>query len=184
MSNKEFLTEEMFKKLGEEDKYFTKQRWAHYEEILKYLKMLDGLMEINNILEIGPYKAPFVVGSDIMDIKKYDYPIETNNFIEHNCSKTPLPIEDKKYDLVIASQVLEHLGIYGEQVKVFDELERICNMAIITLPYDWNVPNFRHHHRIDEFVFDTWASNREYIYEEIIGEDKDHRIILRIYNFE
>lgn len=178
------ITEEMLKKLGKSDKYYNKNRIVHYNEIIVQLEKIFKESKVEKVLEIGPYTAPFVINCDIMDIKRYKYPFKINKFIEHDCSEVPFPIEDKEYDLVIASQVLEHLGIYGEQVKVFDEIERISDKALITLPYDWNAPHFRHHHRIDEYVFDYWASNREYEFQEISGTDPDFRRILRIYDFK
>ena len=173
------ITKDVFMELGKNDKYFNESRWDHYSEVLSCIEQI-GITE--NVLEIGPYRAPFIQGSDIMDIKRHNYPFEINDFIKHDCSKVPFPIEDKKYDLVIASQVLEHLGIRGEQVDVFNEIERICDVAIVSLPYMWHVPKFRHHHMIDEKVFDVWASNRKYSLEEIHGENR-HKRIMRVYEF-
>ena len=82
---------------------------------------------------MGPYKLPLVKGEDIIDITddfQKSFPIEINNFIKYDCSKVPYPIEDKEYDLVIACQVLEHLGIYGQQKRIFDELERISKKQL------------------------------------------------------
>lgn len=183
MAKKEFLNKEHIIELSKTDDYYAEGRWEHFEEVLNYIKLIDSLNEIGNVLEIGPYRTPFIIDCDVMDIKAHEIPFKINKFIKHDCSKTPFPIEDKAYDLVIASQVLEHLGIYGEQKEVFNEIERISNMAVITLPYDWNVPNFRHHHRIDESVFDSWASKRPYVFQEIHGSQKDRRRILRIYKF-
>ena len=174
-----FLTKDIFEKCGEKDKYYNERRWQHFSEILTHLEKIENL---GKVLEIGPYKTPFVKGSDIMDIKSYDYPFKINKFIKHDCSKVPFPIKDKEYDLVIASQVLEHLGVNGEQIKVFDEIERISSRAIISLPYNWNAPSFRTHHRIDRIVFDAWASQRKYSLEEISGDNALR--ILRIYKFE
>lgn len=116
----------------------------------------------------------------LLIIDKYaeDYVIEINKFIKHNCAKVPFPIEDKKYDLVIACQVLEHLGIRGEQCKIFDELERISSKAIITLPYKWFSPYARDHHMIDKEVIAYWAGNRKPVYELITSNR-----ILQIYEF-
>lgn len=179
MDTSRLLTKDIFEKLDKHDKYYTNERWLHFSEVISLIKQFD---KIDNVLEIGPYKSPFFKNSDIMDIVRYEYPFDINLFIKHDCSKVPFPVDDKKYDLVIASQVLEHLGIRGQQVKVFDEIERISHKAIITLPYKWHVPNFRHHHMIDEKVFDVWASNREYSTQKI-GGNGDFRRILRVYEF-
>ena len=119
---------------------------------------------------------------DVMDISdefiKY-YPLDINSFFKHDCSQVPYPIEDKAYDLVIACQVLEHLGINGQQVEIFDELERISDKAIISLPYMWFIPYMRDHHRIDENVIDYWASDREPSFQMITNSR-----IIRVYEFK
>lgn len=173
------LTKEIFdEKLLKKDKYY-ENRWEYMEEVIEQIAKMDN---INNVLELGPYKSPLVRGEDVMDIytqwgEGYPYPI--GNFIHHDCSKVPYPIENKKYDLVIACQALEHFGIKGEQVKIFDEFERISKKAIITLPYKWFRPQSRDHHMIDEKVIDYWARNREPSFEQIEGTR-----ILRIYEFD
>lgn len=179
-----FITEGILKELGKNDNYYSQERIAHYNEVIVKLKEIFKETEIEKVLEIGPYKAPFVINCDVIDFKQYKYPFKINKFIKHDCRKVPFPIEDKEYDLIIASQVLEHLGILGEQIKIFDELERICDKAIITLPYDWNAPHFRHHHRIDESVFDAWASNRKFEFQEITWSDPNFKRIMRIYEFK
>lgn len=184
MTIKRFLEKEDLKKVTNWDNYYDDNRWSHFEEIISCIKKLDETEEINNILEMGPYRTPFVVGSDIIDIKRHGYPFEINKFIEHDCSKTPFPIEDKAYDLVISSQVLEHLGLLGEQKDIFNEIERISRMAIISLPFNWYMPNFRSHHCIDRGVFDTWANHREYVFEEINGTKRNNKRIIRIYMFK
>ena len=90
-----------------------------------------------------------------------------------------IPIKDKSYDLVIACQVLEHLGINGQQVQIFDELERISDKAIISLPYMWFIPFMRDHHMIDENVIDYWANGRKYSFQLITNSR-----IVRVYEFK
>ena len=152
--------------------------WKYfYEPVIEELKKLG---DIGSVLEIGPYKAPFVKNCDVIDRRDFSnfFSFKNPNVIVHDCSETPFPIEDKKYDLVIASQVLEHLGYEGEQVKILKEISRICNRAIISLPYKWIRPLQRNHHMIDENVFDAWQGEFEPIYELT-----NRRIILRIYDF-
>lgn len=137
---------------------------------------------IGDVLELGPYKSPLIEDEDVMDITDdfiKNYPININSFFKHDCSVTPYPIENKKYDLVIACQVMEHLGIYGQQKKIFDEFERISKRAIISLPYKWYAPDMRDHHMIDERMIDYWAKNRKYSFQMIINSR-----IIRIYEFD
>ena len=164
------------------NKYY-KNRWGYLNEIIELIKQMDG---IEKTLEMGPFRAPLVVGGDVIDITDSNvrfYPFEIGKFIKHDCSKTPYPFEDKSYDLVIALQVLEHLGIHGEQNAIFKELQRISNKAIISLPYMWFSPNLRDHHMIDERMINRWTDNFEPSFKQITGKNEYKRIIL-IYDFE
>ncbi|MBE6493596.1 MAG: methyltransferase domain-containing protein [Methanosphaera stadtmanae] len=171
------ITKDDFNEMLEKNSYY-KGRWAYFNEIITQLHKMEN---INTVLEMGPYKLPFVKGSDVIDFtEKYreDYPFEVSNFIKHDCSKTPYPIKDKKYDLVIACQVLEHLGIHGEQVKIFKELKRISKRVLLSLPYKWFVPNMRDHHMIDKRMIKTWTK-MEPTYELVSATR-----ILQLYEFE
>ena len=175
------LTKDKFEEVLKIDKYY-KGRWDYHSEVINEIVKLD---DVNTILELGPRRCPLVENEDVIDISdRYvvDYPIEINDFFTHNCQKVPYPV-DKKYDLVIACQVLEHLGLRGEQRDIFDELERICKKAIITLPYKWHKPYNRDHHMIDKEVIAWWANGREPVYEKI-SEQRNHDRILQIYEFE
>ena len=168
----------------EGDAYYDENRWnIFYAPLIEELKKLS---DFDSVLEIGPYKAPIIENSDVIDISDFsgNFPLNINNVIIHDCSKIPYPIEDKKYDLVIASQCLEHFGYFGEQVNVFKELARISNKAIVALPYNWFQPLNISHHRIDEKVFDVWQGEYQPISEVITdSEINTHRIIIRSYDF-
>lgn len=137
----DFKTALLLKKLWrflKVDDYY-EDRWEYYTEIINQLKTFE---DIHSVFEFGPYKLPFVKESDIIDVVddyKDDFPFEIGNFIVHDCSQLPLPIEDNKHDLVLACQVIEHLGLYGEQIELFKELERISKKVIlISLPHCLN----------------------------------------------
>lgn len=169
----EFITEEEIESINDE---YYEGRYRYLREVINQIKLLDN---INTTLELGPYKSPLIKGGDIVDITESylkDYPIEIGNFYKHDCSITPYPFEDKKYDLIIACQVLEHLG--RNQHEVFKEFARIGKMAIITLPYKWDIP-CDVHHMIDEKIIDRWAGGLKPVFQHII----ENRI-LRIYNFD
>lgn len=170
------LDKETFNEMIKKDDYYI-HRWEYQKIIIDELKRM---IDVDKVLEIGPYKLPLLKGEDVIDIIDYrnDFPYEINEFIRHDCKVFPYPIEDKKYDLVIASQVLEHLGIRGEQKAVFDEIERISRKLILSLPYKWFVPDFRDHHMIDEEVISHWASGRKPVFQKIV-KDK----IVQIYEF-
>lgn len=172
-----FITPEAIDGLN--DMYYT-DRWPYFKDVIDEIKLMDG---INTTLELGPYKTPLIEGGDVIDITDIftkDYPINVGNFYKHDCSITPYPIEDKRYDLVIACQVLEHLG--RNQKEVFKEFSRISKKAIITLPYKYFAP-CDVHHMIDERVIDTWAQGLKPVYEKIVPSNRISRII-RIYNFD
>ena len=174
--SKRFLTFEDIQSI--DDKYYTKRRWNNYYK--EIIEILENLSDINKVLEIGPYKAPFVVNSDVIDKKDYSdyFPFKINEVIIHDASIVPYPVEDKKYDLIIASQVLEHLGYRGQQVDVFKEMARISKKAIVSLPYKWFRPLHRGHHMIDERVFDAWQGEFDHIYQNI-----SEFTITRVYDF-
>jgi len=158
------------------DKYYKNRDLTYYQEIINLIKVLEN---IDTTLELGPCKSPLVIGGDVVDITdEYlkDYPIKIGNFYKHDCSIVPFPFEEKKYDLVIACQVLEHLGT--NQSEIFKELARISKMAIISLPYKWNKP-CDVHHMIDEKIIDNWANGLKPIFQQLAK----YRLI-RIYNFE
>ena len=171
------LTKDTYDNIVSSDNYF-EGRWEYFNDIIKELKKLKDCFKI---LEIGPYKLPLVEGEDVIDRDNFreSFPYEINKLIFHDCSIVPYPIKDKEYDLVIACQVLEHLGLFGEQRNIFDELERISKKAIISLPYKWFAPELRDHHMIDENVISHWANGREPSYQQISGTR-----IIQIYDFD
>lgn len=172
------LTKEKILNLQKEDPYYDEAKWKFfYKPVIEELKKLE---EIETVLEMGPYKAPFIENCDVLDYQDLSdsFASKVNKVIIHDCRKTPFPIEDKTYDLLIASQILEHLGYEGEQVEIFKEIARISKKAIIALPYKWIRPLARNHHMIDENVFDAWQGNFKHIHEKT-----NERIILRVYDF-
>ena len=175
------ITKKNYEDILKVDDYY-EGRWEYYTEIINQLKTLE---DIHSVLEFGPYKLPFVKGSDIIDVVddyKDDFPFEIGKFIVHDCSQLPLPIEDNKYDLVLACQVIEHLGLYGEQIELFKELERISKkVIIISLPYLWHRPVRRDHHMIDRKMILRWTGGKVPSYEKISGQ-RNSRRILQIYD--
>ena len=168
----EFITKEEIESIN--DPYF-EGRFRYLKEVIHQIKNLDN---IKTTLELGPYKSPLIRNGDVIDITDNylsHYPIEIGEFFKHDCSITPYPFEDKKYDLIVACQVLEHLG--RNQKAVFKEFARIGKVVIITLPYKWNVP-CDVHHMIDEKIIDEWSGGVKPTFQKIIGGK-----ILRIYHF-
>ena len=147
--NIKFITKKEFDKLKAEDIYW-KDRWGYLEEVINILSKES----FNSVLELGPYKETLVKGSDVMDIN----PFYQNIKYKWNATKTPWPIEDKKYDLFIALQVWEHLK--DKQKEAFGEVIRISKMAVLSFPLNWNCPG-NCHHGITEEVIADWTLNIE-----------------------
>jgi len=181
-----FLTKDDMDKVGEiapHIKRYYAHRWDYHEELINEIKKMEN---IEKTLELGPYLCPLVVGGDIMDLTDShldSYPQPIGKLYAQDAAKVPYPIEDKYYDLIIASQVMEHLGIKGEQKDVFNEFKRISKKAIISLPYLWFAPDERDHHMIDKDTINYWTDNYEPSFEKITGSNERKRIIL-IYDFD
>ncbi|MFW6243297.1 MAG: methyltransferase domain-containing protein, partial [bacterium] len=135
--------------------------------------------EINpsNLLEIGPHDIPLTDNSDTLDINN-----KNNPTYHHDAKITPYPIEDKKYDLVVATQVWEHLG--NCQLNAFKEVQRISKNAIFSFPYKWTHSN-KHHNNITKEVIGEWTDN--YPPEKIIimpNDSEKIKIKRIIYQFK
>ena len=171
----ELITYERYSKKVEKlkDRYWLKSKDVRWNYMLPVLRIIK---EINpeTAIELGTHKVSLMNFSDTiaLEIETVDPDnIKNNNFI-FDASKTPWPIEDKKYDLFVALQVLEHLG--PNQEKVFSEIKRISKNVIISLPYKWNCPDDKEHHMIDDIVINKWTKNEKLNYSEV----KSGRIIL------
>lgn len=158
-------------------------RWAYLQEVIR---MVDEIKP-QSVLEVGPALFTVVKNSDIMrlpEVDKWGIPanIESIEYL-HDATKTPWPVE-KKYDLFIALQVFEHL--VDSQARAFQEVKRIANYAILSLPYKWDCPkdnaNYPEHHMIDEDTILSWTNGEpptKWVYIERTGPQvsKGERII-------
>ena len=77
---------------------------------------------------------------------------------------------------------MEHFGESHEQIEFFKDLERICDKAIISLPFLWHKPTFRSHHMIDRKMINIWTQERKPTFELISGKGNNLRI-LQLYEF-
>ncbi|MBR9706639.1 hypothetical protein GOV14_06405 [Candidatus Pacearchaeota archaeon] len=140
------LTHEEYLRLGESDEYY-RGRWKYFKEVIEVIKKIEP----SNVLELGPYRAPFVSGSDIMDcdnhLKGIKYP--------QDAGIVPWPIQDKQYDLFIALQVWEHLD--GRQKQAFREVMRISKYAILSFPYKWTKSKYKNHNKINNAIIKDWT---------------------------
>ena len=96
------------------------------------IKHLDNLLKNNstwNILDVGcGYRAHHKANvlADVQDLSKH---YSKRKFIKINEKK--LPFNDKEFDFVIASHVIEHVEDFEFFIK---ELERISSRGYIELP--------------------------------------------------
>lgn len=157
-----------FNRLKKQDSYYNERRWKYLREVIRIVKRERP----RSILELGPYKAPVVQGSDMMDRDVYF----DNLTVQHDATQIPWPQEDKQYDMFIALQVWEHLE--GKQQDAFKEVMRVSRQAILSFPYNWDCPGDCHH-GITRDTIHEWTLGIEP--EEIIDV---HRRIVYYWRFD
>jgi len=156
------MSEDDYQKLlgSELGKYYA-GRWEYFKEVIDIIKH----EEIKSVLEIGPAQHPIVKKCDVMIKPENDMwgrpKKEFSKQYLHDATETPWPIKDKRYDLLIALQVREHLG--NKQSRAFREVMRVSKMAILSFPYMWDCPkdsrNYPAHHMINEELIGDWTLN-------------------------
>ena len=150
-----FITKRRFQTLVTNDKYW-QHRWKYIDVAISILKT----KKFNSVLELGPYKAPIVSTSDVMDFKSH---IDVIKFL-WDARNTPWPIKDKTYDMFIALQVWEHLYTsatdlsIGYQEQAFSEVMRISKSALLSFPYKWKHGK-ANHRGIDKQKISQWTLN-------------------------
>lgn len=143
--------DELKKRDAEDAAYDYTHRWLYIKKVLEIIKKSQP----QSILELGPYNLRIDTESDTMDNDETLH----NITILHDATVVPWPIKDKSYDMFLGLQVLEHLN--GQQERVFQEIKRISNEAIITLPYKWTEDTDDSHNGIDEKVIAKWTRNEK-----------------------
>lgn len=164
------------------DKYWNdtfKGRWVYMEPVIKELEKISP----ETALELGSYKISLMDFSDSMglDEKYFDPENKKNKGYVLDARKTPWDIYNKKYDVFIALQVLEHLS--PNQSSVFSEIQRISRYCILTLPYKWNCPQNITHHNIGDELINEWT-NQVKPYKKLILGSRDRLRMMLCYRFE
>lgn len=110
--------------------YDTKERWMSYWYQIREILSLKP----KNVLEVG-------IGTKVVSeyLKRVGVEVTTVDINpelnpDYVCSVTELSRINRKYDVVLCAQVLEHLP-FPEFEKALDEIAKICRFAVITLPY-------------------------------------------------
>jgi hypothetical protein len=142
-----FITKEDYDKLKLLDReYYFDARWKYIEEVINIIK--DTNIQFNNCIELGAYLFSIAKEQDTIDILS-----KSNPTYLMDANITPWSIK-KKYDLFIGLQVLEHLK---NKTEICNEIKKISNYAVISLPYKWNCKDINNcHHMIDEEVIYSW----------------------------
>lgn len=132
------LTLPEFQQLAARDPYYRK-RWEYQSKAIdagwQILSRRPEPPESGRVLELGPYKHPLFVGSDVMDVKRNPELQNAGNVICHDARIAPWPVADNAYDLFVGLQVFEHLA--GAQESAFREVRRIARSAVLSLPIGW-----------------------------------------------
>lgn len=130
------------------DSYYN-GRWDYFNEAAD----LGLSLQPNSCLELGCYTLPLFKQSVTMDIDA-----ARNPAVLHNAETTPWPFSDKQFDLFVALQVWEHLGV--KQIEAFKEVRRVAKTAILSFPLMWlNVPTSDFHHGITMEKIADWTLN-------------------------
>lgn len=173
----EYISYKDFQQVANVDEYY-KNRWSYYQDVIYLLKKTG--IPFSNAVDLGPYKLSVIKNSDTID--KEDRGNTTYIFNANKIDKWQ-KISAKQYDLFIGMQVFEHLK---NQHEIWQEVKRISNYALISLPYMWNCYNtLLNHHGINEEVIYKWTKMTP-TYSIISGGDlnsKNRRIIC-FYNFK
>jgi 2-polyprenyl-3-methyl-5-hydroxy-6-metoxy-1,4-benzoquinol methylase len=167
--------------------YDQKEVWKRCDNSITEIKRAKEVInlipdEVNSVLDIGcgngivtnMIKKPFIVGLDFAKIPLTQ--VKTNAI---QASIDRLPIKSKEFDLIILTEVLEHLDD-ETYIKAIEEIKRLkANHLLITVPYNENVElglckcsvcgnlfNASHHYR--KFA-DSWFNKEfsEYDLEKI-----------------
>lgn len=132
------LTKEEFDEAIKLNKYWEK-RWDYISTVL------DLIENEKEVLEIGSGGLQLVKSSDTMDIQK------PATYVQNASKKWNI---EKKYDLIIALQVWEHLD---NPRIAFTQAKQHAKKIILSFPIDWNSPHDTQHHRISRQEIIRWT---------------------------
>ena len=149
--------------------YYLPERWSYMSKVIASLK--ETIPDASTAIELGPHKFPIIKNADTIGLNRDHYRNMTYCF---DAGKTfPWPVY-KKYDIFVGLQVLEHLEDKGQ---AFKEIERISDVAVVSLPYKWNCPGDVHH-MIDENTVKSWAEKDPAVSYVIAGR------LVNLYKFK
>jgi hypothetical protein len=141
------------KKLGGSHWKNCNSRWKYHEAASKFAELARP-PSANSVIEIGTMGISIVPGSDTMD---YDADWSFSGFNPtyfHDARVIPWPVPSKKYELLIALRVFQHLA--PRQEECFHEAKRVARNIIIVAPETYSVPELPNSAGITESMFRKW----------------------------
>jgi hypothetical protein len=133
------------------------ERWIYHQRASTIAQTVAP-RHPSDVLEIGTMGMPIVQGSDLFEYKDADWALNSplKPAILHDARQTPWPIDDKKYELLIALRVFQHL--VPNQRECFLEARRVAQQIILVVPenYPNKVFNEREASGISQDSFVLW----------------------------
>lgn len=158
------------------EKYYNERKESNYYK--KVVELVNNFNKITSIIDIGGRRSPVLenlnksiyrCSLDIQPIKEFSKEIHliTANFYTW--------IPDKKYDIILCLQVLEHLDNPREFAQ---KLFSVGKIVIISVPYKWPKGFCKYHVQdpVDEKLIKAWV-DREPTMSYIISDKNVERII-------
>jgi len=124
-------------------------RWDYYRTARTMLRSLDLR---GRFLEIGALGNPLILNAEQMGLWDRD-----GDCTRHDAARAPWPYPDRRFALVAALQVVEHLS---DQATYFLEAARVAEWVLVSLPWQWTrgAPN---HIGIDWDQVNRWTGAAE-----------------------
>jgi hypothetical protein len=171
------MTREQYLALCQKHPYY-KGRWGYYSAAADIIKR-EGFTQV---LEVGPAAVPLVEGAQLMVYPKASSHVKGDPATYlWDAMQTPWPIGAKRYDAVVALQVLEHLG--EKQRDAFKEMRRVARFAVLSFPYRWNTPKDPIHHNIDDTKITRWTMNLPMVDRIVVPDDESPRLLRLVCSF-
>ena len=127
-----------FEALAAREPYY-RRRWQYQSKATnagwRILSRCCESPQSARVLELGPYKHPLFIGSEVMESNINPDLTNAAGIVCHDARVVPWPFADKTFDMFVALQVFEHLD--GAQRAAFIEVRRVARNAIISLPIGW-----------------------------------------------
>lgn len=150
------------------EKYLIEGRWFTYNHIIQNITKYDEC----KILEIGPGNG--IVKSILNNFGYEVVTMDISKVVDCNIlgDVRYLPIKNKTFDIIICSQVLEHVPFeYFE--KILLSIQMVCkNIVIITLPdsnlyfsISLKIPFFDVKHFLFQLPFTRYVKDEEHFWE-------------------